>query len=100
MTQKDPMVKAYDNHEFLHGHSARPLRVLAEFIEPEERLAQHGIYHTVVLFDKAFWNEVISFQALQEYGVIMPEDAKLFKILDDVDEAFDYITDRLKTRYL
>ncbi len=257
MTQKDPIVKAYDNHEFLHGHSARLLRVLSEFIEPEERLAKQGVYNTivffgsalsvdtqafdkqkrspaavtekalqvsraheacvelsrritawsmeiaepakrfyvcsgggpgmmeaankgaklgggksvgfnitlpfeqalnpcvspelsfnfhyffirkfwflyyakaligfpggfgtldevfelltllqtrkitkqvpVVLFGKAFWNEVISFQALQEYGVIMPEDAKLFKILDDVDEAFDYITDRLKTLYL
>jgi len=54
----------------------------------------------VVLFDKTFWNEVINFQALQEYGVIGPSDLKLFKIIDDVDEAFEYITGQLKKLYL
>jgi uncharacterized protein (TIGR00730 family) len=54
----------------------------------------------VVLFDKTFWNEVINFKALQEYGVIGPADLKLFKIIDDVDEAFEYITRQLKKLYL
>ena len=54
----------------------------------------------VVLFDKTFWNEVINFEALQEYGVIRPLDLKLFKIIDDVDEAFEYITGQLKKLYL
>ncbi len=54
----------------------------------------------VVLFDKAFWNEVINFQALQEYGVIGPSDLKLFKIIDDVDEAIEYITGQLEKLYL
>ncbi len=257
MAKKKKVTKAYDNLEFLHGRSARHLRVLAEFIEPEERLRKHGIHNTivffgsamsvdnrtfrkqtpdstvapekavrvsnahescielakritawsqkikepakrfyvcsgggsgimeaankgaklaggksigfnitlpleqnlnphispelrfnfhyffirkfwflyyakaligfpggfgtmdevfelltllqtgkiqkqvpVVLFDKTFWNEVINFQALQEYGVIGPNDLKLFKIIDDVDEAFEYITEQLKKLYL
>jgi uncharacterized protein (TIGR00730 family) len=54
----------------------------------------------VVLFDSTFWNEVINFRALQEYGVIKSADLKLFKIIDDVDEAFDYITGQLKKLYL
>jgi len=54
----------------------------------------------VVLFDKTFWNEVVNFQALQEHGVIGPSDLKLFKIIDDVDEAFEYITGQLKKLYL
>ena len=54
----------------------------------------------VVLFDKTFWNEIINFKALQEYGVIKPADLKLFKIIDSVDEAFKYITGRLKKLYL
>ena len=54
----------------------------------------------VVLFDKTFWNEVINFKAMQEYGVIQPSDLKLFKIIDDVDEAFEYITRQLKKLYL
>ncbi len=257
MVKNDEILRAYDNHEFLHGHSARPLRVLAEFIEPEERLAKHGISNTIVffgsavsvdtktlekqtldeavdpdkvrtvskahdacvelarrltvwsqqiedpakrfhvcsgggpgmmeaanrgaelgggksiglnitlpfeqavnpcvspglgfnfhyffirkfwflyyakaligfpggfgtfdevfevltlmqtkkikkpvpivLFQKDFWNEVINFKALKEYGVIRPVDLELFRILDDVEEAFEYITGRLQELYL
>jgi hypothetical protein len=54
----------------------------------------------VVLFDKEFWNEVINFKALQEYGTIRKVDLKLFKILDNVDEAFEYITGQLTKLYL
>jgi predicted Rossmann-fold nucleotide-binding protein len=54
----------------------------------------------VVLFDKMFWNEVINFKALQEYGTIRKVDLKLFKILDNVDEAFEYITGQLTKLYL
>ena len=54
----------------------------------------------VVLFGRTFWNEVINFKALQEYGVIGPADLKLFRILDDVDEAYEYITGQLNELYL
>lgn len=257
MKEENEVVKAYDNRDFLHGRSARGLRVLAEFIEPEERLQEHGIYNTIVffgsalsvdtealagkalngavhpdkalqvsqayeacvelakritvwsqaieesnkrfyicsgggpgimeaankgaqlaggksigfnislpfeqypnpyvspelsfnfhyffirkfwftyyakaligfpggfgtmdevfelltlvqtekihkqmpivLFGKTFWNEIINFTAMQEYGVIRPVDLKLFKILDDVDEAFNFITGSLSELYL
>lgn len=257
MADTNEIPRAYDNHEFLHGQSARPLRVLAEFIEPEERLAKHGISNTivffgsavsvdtqtlqkqtldgavvlekamtvskaheacvelarrltvwsqqiedparrfhvcsgggpgmmeaanrgaelgggksigfnitlpleqpinpwvssglgfnfhyffvrkfwflyyakaligfpggfgtmdevfevltllqtkkikkpvpVVLFNQEFWNEVVNFKALQEYGVVRSMDLELFRILDDVEEAFEYITGSLKKLYL
>ena len=48
MAKKKEITKAYDNREFLHGRSARHLQVLAEFIEPEERLRKHGIRNTIV----------------------------------------------------
>ena len=54
----------------------------------------------VVLFDRKFWNEIINFKALQEYGTIKAGDLKLFKILDTVDEAFEYITGQLTKLYL
>ena len=54
----------------------------------------------VVLFDKMFWNEVINFKALQEYGTIRTVDLRLFKILDNVDESFEYITGQLTKLYL
>ncbi|MBL8026459.1 MAG: LOG family protein, partial [Fibrobacteres bacterium] len=49
----------------------------------------------IVLFDKQFWNDVVNFDAFIEYGVISREDLKLFRIIDTVDEAFDYITKEL-----
>ena len=37
---------------------------------------------------------------MQQYGVIKPDDLKLFRIIDDVDEAFEYITGQLEKLYL
>ncbi|MCP4679458.1 MAG: lysine decarboxylase, partial [Deltaproteobacteria bacterium] len=53
MAEERKITKAYDNREFLHGRSARPLRVLAEFIEPEERLRKRGVRNTIVFFGSA-----------------------------------------------
>ena len=50
----------------------------------------------VVLYGKEFWNSIFNFNALIEYGVIAQEDLALFKIFDDVDSAYDYITSELK----
>ena len=54
----------------------------------------------VVLFNQEFWNEVVNFKALQEYGVVRSVDLELFRIIDDVEEAFEYITGSLKKLYL
>ena len=45
--------KAYKNQDFLGGAEARPLRLLAEFLEPKQRFSQHGINNTVVMFGSA-----------------------------------------------
>jgi uncharacterized protein (TIGR00730 family) len=49
----------------------------------------------IVLYGTSFWNDVINFDALVRHGTISPEDLNLFKRLDSVDEAFDYITGEL-----
>ncbi|MBT4933120.1 MAG: TIGR00730 family Rossman fold protein [Rhodospirillaceae bacterium] len=49
----------------------------------------------IVLYGASFWNEVINFDALVRYGTISADDLKLFKRLETVDEAFDYITGEL-----
>ncbi len=46
----------------------------------------------VVLFGSEFWNEIVNFDALVEWGTISPEDLKLFHVADTVDEAFEFIT--------
>ena len=45
----------------------------------------------IVLFGKEFWNNLINFDYLLEVGMISKKDLDLFVILDDVDEAFEYV---------
>lgn len=41
-------LKAYQNDDFLNRSAGRPLRMLAEYIEPEDRLRRHHIADTIV----------------------------------------------------
>ena len=45
--------KAYKNLDFLTSRSARSLRILAEYQEPEKRFLEKNIKHTVVFFGSA-----------------------------------------------
>ncbi len=47
------LVKAFENPEFLRSPEARPIRVLCEFTEPEERFARLDIEDTLVFFGSA-----------------------------------------------
>lgn len=58
-----------------------------------------GFQLPIVLFGSQFWNNVINFDTLVEWGVISPEDKNLFKIFDDVGEAADFIIDDLEERF-
>ena len=49
----------------------------------------------IVLFGASFWNQVIDFDKLVEFGTISPSDLDLFLRTDSVDEAFEYITGQL-----
>jgi uncharacterized protein (TIGR00730 family) len=42
--------KAYHDREFINSDDARPIRVLAEFLEPKERFEKLGIQDTIVMF--------------------------------------------------
>jgi hypothetical protein len=46
----------------------------------------------IVLFGSEYWDEVINFGALVEYGTISPGDLDLFHRTDSLDEAYDIIT--------
>lgn len=50
----------------------------------------------ILLFGSEFWNSVINFDALVEWGTISPGDIDLFKVVDDVDEAAKLIIDGLE----
>ena len=51
MPYKPP--KAYKNMQFLNSRDARPLRILAEYIEPESRFRKARIRDTIVFFGSA-----------------------------------------------
>jgi len=43
----------YENSEFLNGPAGRPLRIMAEYIEPLNRFRRENIHDTVVFFGSA-----------------------------------------------
>ena len=45
--------KAYKNLEFLNSTEARTLRILAEYLEPQQRFQDEGVQDTVVFFGSA-----------------------------------------------
>src|SRR6187455_2222648 len=47
------MDKAYKNSDFMMGRDARPLRILAEYLEPQARFARYKVADTVVFFGSA-----------------------------------------------
>jgi hypothetical protein len=50
----------------------------------------------IVLFGKEYWNKLINFETLVEFGTISPEDLNLFHFSDQVEDAFQFITSNLK----
>ena len=44
---------AYENPEFLRSDAARPLRILAEYLEPLSAFCRHNIQETIVFFGSA-----------------------------------------------
>ena len=43
-------IKAYHNMSFIDGTAARPIRMLAEYIEPRERFERRAISDTILFF--------------------------------------------------
>ncbi|HNX24724.1 MAG TPA: TIGR00730 family Rossman fold protein [Spirochaetota bacterium] len=50
----------------------------------------------VLLYDSAYWNDLINFQKLVDMGMIAAEDLQLFHFFDDVNEGLEYIKPKLK----
>ena len=49
----------------------------------------------IYLFGKEFWDGLINFDHLIEWGVISVQDIDLFRIVNDVEEAYELIIDDL-----
>jgi uncharacterized protein (TIGR00730 family) len=53
----------------------------------------------IVLYGRAFWTEVLNFDALIRWGTIDATDLSLFHVADTPDEAFAYLTRELSSLY-
>jgi uncharacterized protein (TIGR00730 family) len=49
----------------------------------------------IVLYGTDYWDQVLNFQPLIDWGTVSPEDLNLFHRSDSVDDAYDFITDWL-----
>ena len=54
----------------------------------------------VIVYGKEFWETIINFDALVEWGVIAQEDLNLFHIVDHVEEAFDILKTHFEKEFL
>jgi uncharacterized protein (TIGR00730 family) len=54
----------------------------------------------VVLFGTQFWDDIINFDAFVKWGVVSQHDLEIFFKTDSVDEAFEYVTNKLEKLYL
>ena len=46
---------------------------------------------TIVVYGRAYWEEIINFEALVKHGMISPEDLSLFQFADDPATAFELL---------
>jgi predicted Rossmann-fold nucleotide-binding protein len=51
----------------------------------------------IILYGSKYWKEIINFDALVKYGMIAPEDLKLFQYADDPQSAFEMLRTGLTT---
>ena len=52
----------------------------------------------VIIYGSEYWNKIINFQAFVDAGTVSPPDLELFKIVDNPEEAFEFLRDGL-TKY-
>ncbi len=50
----------------------------------------------VLLYDSAYWKDLINFRKLVDTGMISAEDLNIFHFFDDVNEGLEYIKPKLK----
>ena len=50
----------------------------------------------ILLYGTKFWQEIVNFEALARYGMIKPEDLKLFRFVDDPQTALQMLKASIK----
>jgi predicted Rossmann-fold nucleotide-binding protein len=53
-----------------------------------------------VVYGSGYWKEILNFDALVRWGMISPEDLKLFRFCDTPEEAFAYLRKELERHHV
>jgi len=59
-----------------------------------QKLSKHNI--PILLYDKSFWQDLINFQKMVDYGLISPHDRDLFHYFSTPDEGLEYLKPHLE----
>ena len=54
----------------------------------------------VVLYGTEYWNEIMNLDAMVKFGTISPSDLELFHTSDSVDDAFEFLTEKLSEHHV
>ena len=54
----------------------------------------------IVLFGSEYWDKVINFQHMVDFGTISPGDLDLFHRTDSIDDAYEYLVSELSENFL
>jgi uncharacterized protein (TIGR00730 family) len=83
--------KAYLDHNFLKSEDARPIRILAEYLEPLQRFQKQNIQDTVVFFGSArIHSREAAQQALDELMKNNADTDRAGKLLERGKRALDW----------
>ena len=88
MGKTKPILKAYENLDFLNSADARILRILAEFLEPQAKFRKHKIVDTIVFFGSArLMSKKKAIKALNKFTTINPKVTPNDKLAEDLRNA-------------
>jgi len=54
----------------------------------------------VIIYGSEYWNKIMNFQAFVDAGAVSPQDLELFKIVNNPEEAFDFLRVGLTQHHL
>jgi len=66
-------------------------------------LVQTGKIHKtlcIVMFGSEYWDEVLNFDRMVDWGVVSPDDLELFHKVDNVETAFQTLKSHFETHFL
>ncbi|HNR67809.1 MAG TPA: TIGR00730 family Rossman fold protein [bacterium] len=55
---------------------------------------------SVIVYGSDFWDRIVDFQQMADWGVISEEDLKLFHKVDSVDDAFELLRDHFESEFV